>query len=59
MGYCLLYETMLPTVLYARDKWLAKDGIIMPDKASMYITAIGMSFITLIALLFASRGQKI
>ena len=42
MGYCLLYETMLPTVLYARDKWLAKDGIIMPDKASMYITAIGM-----------------
>lgn len=46
MGYCLLYETMLPTVLYARDKWLAKDGIIMPDKASMYITAIGMAFIT-------------
>jgi len=40
MGYCLLYETMLPTVLYARDKWLAKGGIIMPDKASMYITAI-------------------
>lgn len=22
MGYFLLYETMLPTVLYARDKWL-------------------------------------
>ena len=41
MGYCLLYETMLPTVLYARDKWLAKGGIIMPDKASMYMTAIG------------------
>lgn len=40
MGYCLLYETMLPTVLYARDKWLAKGGIIMPDKASMYMTAI-------------------
>jgi len=40
MGYCLLYETMLPTVLYARDKWLAKGGIIMPDKATMYMTAI-------------------
>ena len=22
MGYCLLYESMLPTVLAARDKWL-------------------------------------
>jgi hypothetical protein len=22
MGYCLLYESMLQTVLYARDKWL-------------------------------------
>jgi len=43
MGYCLLYETMLPTVLYARDKWLAPNGIIMPDKATMYMTAIGMS----------------
>jgi len=32
MGYFLLYESMLDTVLYARDKWLVKDnGIIMPD----------------------------
>lgn len=22
MGYCLLYESMLPSVLFARDKWL-------------------------------------
>ena len=28
MGYFLLYEAMLDTVLYARDKWLAKDGIV-------------------------------
>lgn len=41
MGYCLFYETMLPTVIYARDRWLAKDGIIMPDKASLYFTALG------------------
>ena len=41
MGYFLLYESMLETVLYARDKWLRKDtGIIMPDKAILYITAI-------------------
>uniref|UniRef100_A0A0N4Z4I5 type I protein arginine methyltransferase n=1 Tax=Parastrongyloides trichosuri TaxID=131310 RepID=A0A0N4Z4I5_PARTI len=40
MGYCLLYESMLNTVLYARDKWLAEGGSIFPDKCSMYITAI-------------------
>lgn len=22
MGYCLFYESMLNTVIYARDKWL-------------------------------------
>eukprot|EP00483_Globobulimina_turgida_P008506 UN08523 len=32
MGYFLLYESMLNTVLFARDKWLKPDGIIMPDK---------------------------
>lgn len=40
MGYFLLFENMLNTVLYARDKWLIKDGIILPDKASLYLTAI-------------------
>lgn len=41
MGYFLLYESMLDTVLYARDKWLVPhNGIIFPDKAVMYLTAI-------------------
>jgi len=40
MGYCLLYETMLNTVLYARDKYLAPGGSIFPDEAIMYICAI-------------------
>ncbi|XP_050219603.1 probable protein arginine N-methyltransferase 1.2 [Mercurialis annua] len=40
MGYFLLYENMLDTVLYARDKWLVNDGILLPDKASLYVTAI-------------------
>lgn len=40
MGYCLLYESMLNTVLYARDKYLVQDGLIFPDKATMYIAAI-------------------
>ncbi|KAJ3412006.1 Protein arginine N-methyltransferase 1 [Chytridiales sp. JEL 0842] len=40
MGYCLLYETMLNTVLYARDRYLAPGGLIFPDKATMYLSAI-------------------
>ena len=41
MGYCLFYETMLPTVINARDRWLAEGGIIMPDAASLYFSAVG------------------
>lgn len=41
MGYFLLYESMLDTVLFARDRWLKKDtGIMMPDEAVMYIAGI-------------------
>jgi protein arginine N-methyltransferase 1 len=32
MGYCLLYESMLNTVLYARDKYLAPEGKLFPDR---------------------------
>lgn len=40
MGYCLLYESMLDTVIWARDKWLVEGGLMFPDKASLYICAI-------------------
>eukprot|EP01134_Creolimax_fragrantissima_P006897 CFRG6897T1 len=40
MGYALLYESMLDTVIYARDKWLVPGGLVFPDKATMYITMI-------------------
>eukprot|EP00824_Muranothrix_gubernata_P013633 TRINITY_DN2832_c0_g1_i1.p1 TRINITY_DN2832_c0_g1~~TRINITY_DN2832_c0_g1_i1.p1 ORF type:complete len:385 (-),score=59.09 TRINITY_DN2832_c0_g1_i1:72-1226(-) len=40
MGYFLLYESMMDCILYARDKWLAPDGIIMPDKARINIVGI-------------------
>ncbi|KAJ3092203.1 Protein arginine N-methyltransferase 1 [Physocladia obscura] len=40
MGYALLYESMLNTVLYARDRYLAKGGLIFPDKATMYLATI-------------------
>ncbi|KAJ5677886.1 uncharacterized protein N7477_003519 [Penicillium maclennaniae] len=40
MGYFLLYESMLDTVLYARDTYLNPGGLIFPDKATMYVAAI-------------------
>ncbi|KAG5937365.1 type I protein arginine N-methyltransferase Rmt1 [Claviceps monticola] len=40
MGYFLLYESMLDTVLYARDKYLEKDGLIFPDKATIFFAGI-------------------
>ena len=40
MGYFLLYESMLDTVLLARDQYLKPGGLIFPDNATMYIAAI-------------------
>jgi len=40
MGYCLFYESMLNTVLLARDRWLAPNGVLYPDKASLWMCAI-------------------
>ncbi|CAB54335.1 Protein arginine N-methyltransferase 1 [Caenorhabditis elegans] len=40
MGYCLFYESMLNTVLVARDRWLAPNGMLFPDKARLYVCAI-------------------
>lgn len=40
MGYFLLYESMLDTVLYARDRYLREGGIVLPDRARMYIAAL-------------------
>merc|ERR1719452_339209 len=40
MGYCLFYESMLDSVLYARDKWLAPNGLMFPDRATLFVTAI-------------------
>lgn len=40
MGYFLLYESMLDTVLYARDKYLRQGGLIFPDKATIYMAGI-------------------
>ena len=38
MGYALLHESMLNSVLYARDKWLKPGGLMLPCKAELYIS---------------------
>ena len=43
MGYCLLYEAMLPSVLYARDKYLKPDGILAPAFVSLWIAPVSDS----------------
>jgi len=40
MGYFLIYETMLPSVIFARDKWLKPNGLMFPSKAMLYMTPI-------------------
>lgn len=42
MGYCLLFESMLNSVLFARDRWLKPGGAILPDVAEMYVAGFGI-----------------
>lgn len=37
MGYCLLYEAMLPSVLFARDRYLRPDGLLVPSHATIFV----------------------
>lgn len=43
MGYCLLYESMLDSVIYARDKYLAPDGLMVPSHATLRIAPLADS----------------
>ena len=40
MGYFLLYESMLDSVLWARDKYLVSGGKMLPDRAQLYVAAL-------------------
>ena len=42
MGFYLLHESMLDSVLFARDKWLAEDGILVPSHAVIYTVPVNM-----------------
>jgi protein arginine N-methyltransferase 3 len=41
MGYFLLFESMMDTVLYARDKWLKDPRQVYPNHCSMSLVALG------------------
>jgi len=40
MGYFLLFESMLDTVIYCRDNYLSESGCIYPDKCNITIAAL-------------------
>ena len=43
MGFYLLHESMLDSVLFARDKWLAEDGLMVPSHAVVYTVPVNMN----------------
>ncbi|KAI3731761.1 hypothetical protein L1987_62950 [Smallanthus sonchifolius] len=40
MGYMLLYESMLGSVIIARDRWLRPGGLILPSIAVLYMAPV-------------------
>lgn len=47
MGYALLFEAMFDSVIYARDRYLAPDGLMVPSHATLRIAPFADSeFIT-------------
>lgn len=39
MGFCLVFESMLDSVIYARQTFLKKDGLMFPERARIYLGA--------------------
>jgi protein arginine N-methyltransferase 3 len=40
MGYCLLYEAMLDSVIWARDNYLKPDGLMVPSHMNMWVAPV-------------------
>jgi type I protein arginine methyltransferase len=40
MGYCLLYEGMLDSVLYARDRYLSPTGLMVPSHCTLVMSTL-------------------
>uniref|UniRef100_A0A0B6XY59 type I protein arginine methyltransferase n=1 Tax=Arion vulgaris TaxID=1028688 RepID=A0A0B6XY59_9EUPU len=43
MGFYLLHESMLDSVIVARDRFLAPDGILAPSHATLYFAPVDLS----------------
>ncbi|KRY30532.1 Protein arginine N-methyltransferase 6, partial [Trichinella spiralis] len=43
MGYGLMTEWMLPSVISARNRWLHKDGLMFPERVHMFIIPVGQT----------------
>ncbi|KAK2021110.1 methyltransferase domain-containing protein [Colletotrichum zoysiae] len=43
MGYCLLYEAMMNSVLVARDRFLKPDGLIAPSISTIWMAPVSDS----------------
>ncbi|XP_066503697.1 protein arginine N-methyltransferase 3 isoform X2 [Hoplias malabaricus] len=41
MGYFLLFESMLDSVVFARDRYLKDEGTVYPDRCSISLAAVG------------------
>jgi protein arginine N-methyltransferase 3 len=46
MGYCLLYESMLDSVIFARDKYLKPGGLMVPSHATIMMAPLHDSELT-------------
>ena len=40
MGYCLLFEAMLDSVLWARDRYLKPDGLMVPSHTTLHVAPL-------------------
>ena len=43
MGFYLLHESMLDSLIAARDKWLKPEGLMLPSNANLYLCPVNMS----------------
>ncbi|CEL93651.1 unnamed protein product [Vitrella brassicaformis CCMP3155] len=43
MGFYLLHESMLDSVIYARDRWLRPGGLMLPSSARLHIAMCDLS----------------
>lgn len=55
MGYFLLFEGMLDTVIYAREHYLTPDGVILPNRCTISIVGSGDTSMCYIRYFFCNN----